>query len=143
MAQKKTVKKAVPQKTKEPDALELPESLYQRARKAGMSDDQIRNYTDADALKTFLDTISPSTNPDAVPKADVVEPAPERKPEVLPDKMDVHKDKIREEKEIIESMVRKLNIKFDTPALSKIVKTVVYDCQKKQIEKAEYEIVKG
>lgn len=51
----------------------------------------------------------------------------------------VEKDNVRAEKESIERVVRKINIKYNSPAMKTITKTVVYDCKTKQVVSAQYE----
>lgn len=58
--------------------------LIQRAKKIGLSDEQIATYPDAESLKRKCDEISPRTNPDAQPKRGKI-PAPAKYDDSLPD----------------------------------------------------------
>jgi hypothetical protein len=126
------------------DDLKIPKDLHDRARKVGVSDEQMMNLGNAEAVKQFCDQISPTTNPDAFPKADVVIP---RKTSPIPGWADavpasfgVANDDLKAEKDSIERIVRKLNIKHNNPKLKRIKKTVVYDCQSKKVIFANYEV---
>jgi hypothetical protein len=120
----------------------VPSDLYARARKAGVSDEQMVNLGSPEKLKRFCDQVSPETNPDALPKRGIVPPAPvQKKPSKIPPQYtNINRDDQRPEKSAVESFIRKINIVYDSPKMKRVVKTVVYDCEKKQIVSALYEI---
>jgi hypothetical protein len=119
----------------------IPASLYERARKAGVSEAQMKSLGTVANIFNYCNQISPKTNPDAMPKkGETVKGPATPVPETMPATMAVHKDTLGDEKGIIESVVRKLNIKFKNPPLNTITKTIVFDCKKKQIVSAEYAI---
>ena len=122
---------------------ELPESmpveLLARATKLGITTEQIRSLGTAGNLKAYCDQASPQTNPDAMVKADI-RPAVEVNAQGVPATIDVAKDDVNAEKQTIERVVRKLNIKHNNPKISTITKTVVYDCQSKKIVSAAYKV---
>lgn len=123
------------------EVVQIPQDLLDRCKKIGVSNDQIKQLGTVEAIKAFCDQISPETNPDSLPKKGEVKEVV-REPEAIPEIVPVHKDKIREEKEAIESIVRGINIKFNTPVLTKITKVIEYDCETGQVIKAEYTIRK-
>ncbi len=92
VAKKKAVKKAKKVAEKESPMVTvgtvmLLKSLYKRARKIGMTDNQIKAQSDAAAVKAFCDQLHPASNPGAKPKPGVV-PPPVEYDDNIPDKID-------------------------------------------------------
>lgn len=52
----------------------------------------------------------------------------------------VHIDKLPMETREIEELWQMVNIKYNTPKVSYICKTIVYDCKGKKIKEADYQI---
>ena len=146
MAKKRTKKKTspkadVPTVPTVPTVDPMPQALLDRAKKLGVDP---QSYTIPEKLKEYLDMVSPETNPDALPKKAVVPtPIVIRNPikKKAPTEVPLHKDNFRDERKAIEHLVRGINVKFSNPPMTTIVKTVVYDCQTRQVTGGKYEII--
>lgn len=114
--------------------------LIDRAKLVGLSDEQIESAGTEENIKAVCDQVSPQTNDDAKVKPDIQPPAVAKPAAAVPETIELHKDDIRAEKEIIESFHRKLNIKYNGPKLTTITKVVKYDCVTKQVVSAMFGI---
>lgn len=130
---KKKVKKIAKKKTAKSS---LDPDLVKRAKKIGLTDNQIASYPDAESLKKALDGMSPQTNPDAR-----VKPGKPPKPVVHTEKMPKEKkfeiDSKFEQKFISQSRaqfdentlqaeLRRINRKYGAQEPVKIVKTTTF-----------------
>jgi hypothetical protein len=68
--------------------LVLPIDLYNRARKIGLADDQLKGYPDEVAVKAACDRMSPGSNPDGKVKAVVLPKVEPTVGEGMPDKFE-------------------------------------------------------
>lgn len=113
--------------------LELTPDLYKRARKIGLTDDQLKAYPDAVAVKAACDRMSPGSNPDAKvkavvpPKAKLVEGG-----EAVPDMIEFESkmetsfmmgNRSSFDENNLRARLRKINRRYGTQHPVKIVKT--------------------
>jgi len=118
--------------------IDLDVTLFERAKKIGLTQEQMDSYGTPENLKAFLDSISPRTNPDArIKQGEVKEPV-KREPEKMPSEIALDREELARETNSIQGLVRKLNIKFNTPKITKVVKVVEYDPKSKKIVKSGY-----
>jgi hypothetical protein len=119
---------------------DIPIDLYDRARKLGITDEQILAAGSAENLKALCDQVSPQTDPDALVKPDIQPPAPPKPVTHAPAKVEMVKDDIRAEQDTLASFHRKMNVKYNSPEMKTITKIVEYDCATRRVVSATFEI---
>jgi hypothetical protein len=108
--------------------------LIERAKKIGLSDNQIESYPDVESLKKALDGMSPKTNPDARVKPGTP-PTPKVHTEKIPDKVEIDskfeakftsQSRSQFDENSLQAELRRINRKYGAHAPVKIIKTVTF-----------------
>lgn len=125
----------VPLKRSDGTEISIPTELYNRAsKKAGMSDEMIATYPDAESLKRACDKISPRTNPDARPGEGVVPPPvkyEDNRPDVFEfdSKMEakfISQNRAQFDENELQLKLREINRRYGPQKLVKIIKTTTF-----------------
>lgn len=107
--------------------------LYKRAKKAGVTKEQMDSFPDDEARKAYLDRVSPQTNPDARPKEGTPKPAQQFEP--MPDKFEfdskleaqfIMTNRIQFDENNMQAKLREINRKYGPGKPVKIVKTMTF-----------------
>lgn len=108
--------------------------LIKRAKKIGLTKAQIATFSDSVAFKTYLDGISPQTNPDAKTKPGM-SPKPIIHTEPMPAKFDfeskmeakfISQNRTQFDENALQAKFREINRKYGPGGPIKVVKTVFY-----------------
>lgn len=114
----------------------LNSELYYRARhKAGMSDEMMASYPDAESLKAACDAIHPQSNLDAFPKRGSA-PKPVKYKDKMPNKFEIDskieakfisRNRVQFDEANLQAELRRINRKYGAHKPVKIVKTTKFN----------------
>ena len=119
-------------KSKKTAKSSLDPALIKRAKKIGLTKEQIATFTDSAALKAYLDGISPQTNPDAKRKPGTP-PKPIIHPDPMPEKFEfesrmeakfISQSRTQFDENALQAKLREINRKYGPGKPVKVVKTV-------------------
>ena len=108
-------------------------ALYKRAKKAGITKEQMDSFPDDEARKAFLDRVSPATNPDARPKEGSPKPTPKFPP--MPKMIEfeskleaqfITQNRAQFDENTLQAKLREINRKYGPGKPVKIVKTMTF-----------------
>ncbi len=108
--------------------------LYERAKKVGVTKEQMDSFPNDKARKAYLDRVSPKTNPDARPKEALsAKPAPQFEP--MPKKFEfdskleaqfITQNRAQFDENTLQTKLREINRKYGPGSPIKIIKTMTF-----------------